>query len=252
MAAVLAERGLTGPKEWIEGLWGMAHVFSDSHEKIDQVSVSKFRNGLGRVFLGDYLSFKLYPCCKVTHTAIEAALELVKENNIRAEEVDEVSVNVSPGAFQTVGRPFEIRTNPQVDAQFSIPYTVALALVRGRVDLNGFRESVINDPNVVAMTKKVHAVRDAEMDDSSSNIVNLASKVTIHTKKGVFSRSLETCKGHPDRYLDEADIYKKFRECCLYSQALSARETEEVLGLLKHLEEIEDINQILGSISWFR
>jgi 2-methylcitrate dehydratase PrpD len=250
MAALIAEKGLTGPKEWIEGTWGMARVYSDSHEQIQEDSVRKLKRGLGRVFLVDDLSFKLYPCCKVAHTSIEATLALVEENHIHLDEVDEVIVKVSPGACKTVGRPFKIRTNPQVDAQFSIPYTVALALVRKKVDLDGFDEETIRDPTITAMAKRVRVMIDPEMKDVSSNMVNLASKVAIHSKRGVFSKELAICKGHPERPIVEEDVFRKFRECCHYNKTLADKEIENTLSLLRELEDVKDVNEIFGQITW--
>jgi 2-methylcitrate dehydratase PrpD len=250
MAALIAEKGLTGPKEWIEGTWGMARVYSDSHEQIQEDSIRKLKRGVGEVFLGDDLSFKLYPCCKVTHTSIEATLALVEENHINLDEMDEVIVNVSPGAYKTVGSPFKIRTNPQVDAQFSIPYTVALALVRKKVNLDGFDEETIRDPRITATAKRVRVMIDPEMEDVSSNMVNLASKVAIHSKRGVFSKDLAICKGHPDRPIDKEDIFRKFHECCQYNKTLSDKEIENTLSLLRELEDVKDVNEIFGQIKW--
>ena len=124
----------------------MVKVYGDDHSDPSDLAVEKLKNNLGKEFYGDGLSFKLYPCCKVTHTSIEAALSLKKEHNLRVEEIERVSVNVSPGAYNTVGQPFEIRTDSQVDAQFSIPYTVALALTDGQVSLSGFEPNRILDP----------------------------------------------------------------------------------------------------------
>lgn len=250
MAALLAERELTGPKEWIEGAWGMARVYSDSHEGIEEGSIEKLRQGLGEVFLGDELSFKLYPCCKVTHTSIEATLDLVEENHINSDEIDEVIVNVSPGAYKTVGEPFRIRTNPQVDAQFSIPYTVALAAVRKGVGLDGFDEETIRDPHISATAQRVRVMIDPEMRDVSSNMVNLASKVAIHTKRGIFSKELAICKGYPERPISEEDVFRKFHECCHYNKTLSDKEIENTLSLLRELEDVKDVNEIFGQITW--
>jgi 2-methylcitrate dehydratase PrpD len=250
MAALIAEKGLTGPKEWIEGIWGMARVYTDSHEQIPEESLGKLKRGLGEVFLGDDLSFKLYPCCKVAHTSIEATLDLVEENHINSDEMDEVIVNVSPGAYKTVGSPFRIRTNPQVDAQFSIPYTVALALVRKKVNLDGFDEETIQDPEVTATAKRVRVMIDTEMKDVSSNMVNLASKVAIHTRRGIFSKELAICKGHPDRPIIEEDVFQKFYECCQYNKIFSDKEIENTLSLLRELEDLRDVDEIFSRVTW--
>jgi len=249
-AALLAGKGLTGPREWIEGEWGLARVYGGSHEKIKQTSIKKLKSGFGKVFLGDELSFKFYPCCKVAHTSIEAVLDLAKENHIPADDVNGVTVNVSSGAYSTVGKPFEIRKNPQVDAQFSIPYTVALALAHRKVGLSGFEEETIQNPEINTLARKVRVFADPEMKDISSNVVNLATKVTIHTKRGNFSKELSTCKGHPDKPLDTEDVFQKFRDCAAYGKVLSNEGIEETLDCLIKLEDIKDIEKIFNAIRW--
>jgi 2-methylcitrate dehydratase PrpD len=244
MAALLAEAGVSGPKAWIEGTWGIARVYSEGHLEIGPEVMDRLRNGLGKVFLGDELSFKLYPCCKVTHTSIEVTLDQVEEHRIRPEEVEAVIVRVSPGAYQTVGAPFQIRSNPQVDAQFSIPYTVALAMVRNKVGLEGFEEAVVCDPLITAMARRVRVEVDPRMKDVSENVVNLAAEVTIRTARGEFCKGLDICKGHPDRMLDEGDILQKFRECCRYGGLPPGSAVEDLLTLLCNLEEVGDIEEI--------
>ncbi|MBW1698927.1 MAG: MmgE/PrpD family protein [Deltaproteobacteria bacterium] len=250
LAALLAQRGITGPREWIEGSWGLARVYGDSHESIKQQSIEKLHAALGKTFLGDELSFKCYPCCKVAHTAIEATLDLARENNIEAVEVKKVLVEVSSGAYNTVGRPFEIRKNPQVDAQFSIPYTVALALIKKEVRLSGFEEKTIRNPAIFELSKRVHVMVNPEMIDSSTHMVNLAAKVAIHTDRGIFSRHLATCRGNPLRPLDKEEVFRKFQDCATYGKALSEKEIEKILDSLTRLEDIEDIDEIFSTIKW--
>ena len=250
LAALLAERGITGPKEWIEGMWGLARVYGNTHESLPEDTGRLLTSGLGEIFLGDELSFKMYPCCKVAHTSIEAALDLVHEHRIHADEVNHIHVRISQGAYNTVGRPFEIRKNPQVDAQFSAPYAVALAVIQKNVDLAGFEEEVIRDPEINALAKKVHVKIDPEMKDVSANVVNLAAKVAIHTERGAFFKELAICKGHPENPASKDEVFKKFLNCARYGKTLSEIEAEKTLECLVHLEDVGDIGTIFDTIPW--
>jgi len=247
-AALLAQKGFTGPREWLEGMWGLSRVYGETHAAITQASIQKLKSGLGKVFLGDELSFKLYPCCKVAHTAIEATLDLVGENHISAEAVQKVAVRVSQGAYNTVGQPFIIRENPQVDAQFSIPYTVALALTQKKITLAGFEEETIRDPKIFDLANRVRVDVDSSKQDFSPNMVNLAATVTIYIDKGAFSKETNICKGHPDKPLDNEDIFQKFRDCSRYSQTLADSESEAMLDRLRNIEQIKDINEIFKTV----
>jgi len=249
-AALLAEAGITGPREWIEGIWGLARVYGNAHDSLRQETGRRITSGLGEVFLGDDLSFKLYPCCKVAHTSIEATLDLVHEHRISADEFDHIRIRVSQGAYNTVGKPFAVRTNPQVDAQFSIPYTVALAVIRNSVDLSGFEEEVIDNPEINAMAKKVRVEVDHEMKDVSANVVNLAAKVDLHTRRGIFSKELAVCRGHPDNPVSKTEVFNKFLGCALYGKTLSEIKAKKTLERLMHLEDVGDIGRIFDAVAW--
>jgi 2-methylcitrate dehydratase PrpD len=247
MCALLARKGLTGPKEWLEGMWGMAKVYGKNHGDLSSDSIEALRQGLGSRFLGDELSFKLYPCCKVTHTAIEAALALAEENDLHAHEVKDVVVNVSQGAYDTVGHPFQIRSDPQVDAQFSIPYTVALALTDRQVSLAGFEVDRIQDPHLRDLAQKIVVSVDPRMKDESPNMVNLAAKVTIHTRRDkTLSKSLDMCKGNPANPASPEEVIAKFRSCARYGGSLSEDRIDAAVTTLRGLEKIEDVNDLMN------
>jgi 2-methylcitrate dehydratase PrpD len=247
LSALLAQKGFIGPKEWLEGMWGMARVYGEGHDQLSDRSVAALRDGLGSKFLGDELSFKLYPCCKVTHTSIEAALALARENDLKAENVEKVLVSVSQGAYDTVGFPFKIRRDPQVDAQFSIPYTVALAFVDGQVSLAGFEVERIKDPYLMKLAKKVVVSVDPEMKDEPPNMVNLAAKMKIQTRQGqTLSKTLNICKGNPKNPACAEEVIEKFKSCAGYGGTLSKDRIESALIALRDLEEVEDITDLMN------
>jgi 2-methylcitrate dehydratase PrpD len=164
----------------LEGDWGILRLYGDPrHSEDKEKAMGRLLKDLGKTFLGDELSIKPFPSCKATHTSIDAVLNLLKQYRIRPEEVEGVDVSVSKGCYGTAGRPFEIRTNPQVDAQFSIPYTVATALLKGQVGLEDFTESAIRDPKRMEIAKRVKVSIDPNLREPSTNVVNLESRVVL-------------------------------------------------------------------------
>jgi 2-methylcitrate dehydratase PrpD len=247
LCALLAQKGLTGPKEWLEGKWGMARVYGETHDQLSDRSIAALRDGLGSKFLGDELSFKLYPCCKVTHTSIEAALSLAQENHLKAENVEKVLVSVSQGAYDTVGFPFKIRSDAQVDAQFSIPYTVALALADRRVSLPGFEVERIRDPDLMRLAQKVVVSVDPGMKDESPNMVNLAARMQIQTRQGqTFSKTMHICKGNPKNPASADEVIEKFKSCAGYGGTLSQELIESALTTLRNLENVDDLSDLMN------
>ena len=138
LSSLLAEKGITGAKNIFEGQYGFFPLYH--RNKYDRQQALK---GLGEVFEIKNMSVELFPCCRYTHAPIEATLSIVKENNISPDDVEEVIAHVTQTACNLVGKPFEIRANPQVDAQYSIPYTVSVAIARRDISIDDFFEDTI-------------------------------------------------------------------------------------------------------------
>ena len=252
LAALLAQKGLTGPTRFIEGDWGMLNLYVD-RDQIEQRKSAAYSlaKDLGQHFLGDELSIKPYPCCKATHTAIHNVLALRKGHQLKPEDVEQVTVSISNGAYQTVGRPFEIRTEAQVDAQFSVAYTVATALLTGNVGPGDFREETIRDPRRMELAKRVKVVVDPSFREPSTTVVNLASRVEIRAAGGNYVSSSGTSKGHPDHPLTGDELFSKFHECFRFGlpELASTERAREIFDKLMNLEKVGDARQITRLLS---
>lgn len=245
-SSILAHQGITGPKEILEGDWGMLRLYTDPRHSGDQEKIiESLVQDLGKTFLGDQLSIKPYPSCKATHTSIDAVLNILKENRITPEQVNEVEVFVSKGCYNTVGRPFEIRTDPQVDAQFSIPYTVATAILEGKVGLEDFTEPAIKEARRRDMARRVKATVDPNLQEPSTNVVNLESQVILRAKGKTYSHRSSISKGHPDRPMDREEILSKFESCLQYGTSFSPERGKKIFSTILNLEEIKDIRSII-------
>ena len=71
---------------------------------------------------------------------------MIDEHRLDPDEVERVEVTVPPYTYKLVGQAFRIGANPKVNAQFSISYCVANALVHGSSKLGHFEESSIREP----------------------------------------------------------------------------------------------------------
>ncbi len=108
---------------------------------------------LGKVFSGSNTSLKEYPCCHGQHGAIEAALALVKEHNIRPEDIAEVTLRLSPVDYGSLASPAEKKQNPEniIETQFSMCWGVASAIIYGEVGIKNFSEAALRDESVREM-----------------------------------------------------------------------------------------------------
>src|SRR5690606_23639490 len=111
-------------------------------------------DGLGEDFGGTRVAFKPWPSCRGTHAFIAAALRLRAEADLAAVEAIEL---VGAPVNRMLAEPLMAKRAPRtaIDAKFSLPFTVALALVDGAVELASFAPDRLGRPEVLAVARKV-------------------------------------------------------------------------------------------------
>jgi 2-methylcitrate dehydratase PrpD len=239
-SALLAERGITGCKAVFEGNYGFFNLYWGGSYARHELT-----EGLGERFEVDNLSFKPYPCCRYTHGAIDAVLRCAQRNGISSDSVDEVKVHlVRHKFFDMVSRPFELRGNPSVDAQFSIPYTVTSALLDGYVFLDSFEPEKVKGRAKNQLLKKVAVFRDQAIKDPSS-----LGPVTVEikTKTGkVHSETVEEFKGHPRNTMTEDECRDKFLRCSGYSvKSFSRGDLDRIMETVLGMEALNNSNDLM-------
>jgi len=239
LSSILAEKGITGAKNIFEGQYGFFPLYYGG--KYDR---EKVVGGLGKVFEGSNLSVKLYPCCRYAHGCIDATLSIVQENDIRPDDVEGVVAHITQEAYELVGKPFEIRGSPQVDAQFSIPYTISVAIVRRSVFIDDFFEQKIKtDTQVLQLAKKVRVVVDQE--SIAKGLVPCV--VDIRTKDGkVYSQRVEILRGDPRKPVSMEEVAGKFRKCAPFSaKPISKQDIEKIIRAVNNLETAPDVSEVV-------
>src|SRR5690606_15129686 len=110
---------------------------------------------LGRDFPHISTGIKRYPSCACNHTAIEAALQLARAGPPQEGDIVSLKVVISPYVQRVVGAPFDPGPAPQVTAQFSVQYSVASAILRGRFGVSDIEAAAVTDPKVARLAQAV-------------------------------------------------------------------------------------------------
>ena len=210
----LAQRGIRGAQATFEGADGFLRVYL--HDRCDR---DVLRDGLGQRFEFVELSYKPYPCCRFNHTTIEAALQLRAKAGIRPEDVRRVRVGLNHQAYQAVCTPVEVRKAPRtiVQAQFSIPYVVACALVDGAVGLGHFAQEALARPDLLAVAQKVDAYVD---DDIEKKFGRNVTPALVHIEMADGSQHtlrVDVPRGAPSHPMTVQDFDAKAQDCFLNS-----------------------------------
>jgi len=210
IAVQLAVQGIRGAQSTFEGEDGFFRVYL--HDRVDRDAV---RADLGLRYELTRLSFKPYPCCRFDHTAIEAALRLRPALEGRLDQIRAIRVGVNHQAFQAVCTPEEIRRAPRtiVQAQFSIPYTVAAALIDGEVGLGHFTDQLAARHDIIALAGRVEAFVDPDIEARYGRTISPA-RLSIDLDDGrTLTEWVEVPLGHPDRPMSRADFGRKAADC---------------------------------------
>jgi 2-methylcitrate dehydratase PrpD len=238
LSAALASKGVTGATNIFGGEYGFYNLYERG-----EVNHERATESLGDHFGVMDLSIKPYPSCRMTHASIDAALELRGSQNIDTRAIAEILVSGSKMVSDMVGAPFEIRTNPQVDAQFSIPYTVAVALTRGKVLLGDFSSDTITKGTpVLELAKKIKVVTDPQLP--ANDISSADMKITM-LNGDTFSSRVDSLKGSPSKPMSFEECAAKFRNCLEYSGKPSLIENaDSLIELLFNLEKRKDVREL--------
>jgi len=236
--AQMAQRGITGPPNFIAGHYGYAHLYG--RDRLDLQAVTA---GLGDDWGLQRVVFKKYPSCGVTQGVTELALATVHEDGLSAEQVSHARVRLPPYAHQLVGHPFRIGSNPRVDAQFSASYCVANAIARRASLLAHFAPAQVAEPRLQRLIERIEVIADAALDARGHTAVDLQ----IDTIDGrTLTRSLDIAPGFPGAALTDAQHRARFDDCVAYApRALPAAQLERLVGAIDRLHTLDDARELV-------
>ena len=236
-SAFLARAGITGSRHFLQGEYGFYNLYEGG-----EFDSGPVLDGLGQHYTIMDLSLKPYPCCRMTHATIDIALELGKVVGSSPADIAEIQVSVSKMVTEMVGKPFVLGPDPQVDAQFSIPYTASAAIMRGDLFLEDFEIEQISDAQVKALAERVNVTTDPSLPEK--DIAH--SKMLVRMKSGKsYERTVEAPLGNPSNPMDMSRCKEKFEKCVAASGvSLGPEKVNDLLSVIENLEAVEDVSLI--------
>ncbi len=238
-AALLARHGFTGPATVFEGRFGLFRTHLDDAP----YDVSRLTKGLGEAWETLDISFKPYPCCHYNHAFIDATLGLVSKHAIRADDVEWVECRIAAGQVPIVCEPEETKYRPRTayDAQFSLPYAVAVALADGRVGLDSFAPKRIREARVLSLAARVRHV----VDPASAFPRVFPGGVKIGLRGGRVVEAYEPAnRGCPENPLSPDDIRAKYRDNA--RRVLPAAAVARLEAAIERFERVTDVAQVMA------
>lgn len=244
VAVQLAQRGIRGAQGVFQGADGFFRVYL--HGKVNAEEVVE---DLGRRFELMNLSYKPYPCCRDVHAAVDAVLQARALAPRPASDIESIRVGVTGPGYQMVCVPEHVRLAPRtiVEAQFSIPYTVAAAWIDGGLGIGHFSDEGLQRADILSLASRVKPYVDAEMDRDWSRFVT-PGKVTVQFRDGqIVETRVDYPKGHPRNPMTRAEFMAKTADCATFAARPLPKDTAaRLISTVGGLESLADISALLN------
>ncbi|WP_084677000.1 MmgE/PrpD family protein [Massilia niastensis] len=243
MSARLAKHGVFGSYHVLEGVKGL---FKQYHG--GKYSKEALLGGLGSSFAGVDIAPKPYPCCRGGHVAIDGILELVNANNIRPADVEGVTIYSPPAEMMLLGAPLEKKQNPRtiVEAQFSNPWMVAVAIQDREVGLRHFSPEALQRADLRALARRMVTVEDRSLvrPDGGPGFVRLE----IRARGRTYARQVKYAKGDPNNPMS-ADEYKKKVLECTDAAGMKRGQATRLVQRIQNLEAEADVSALNAAMA---
>ena len=237
-AALLAREGFTGPKTIIEGKFGFLKGYSDEPHPEPLFA------DWGAPYKIMKTSIKPYACCRYKQGPIDCILQIMQSRQLKPSDVKQIRVGVLSAGFSLVADPIEKKRHPQtiVDAQFSMPFGAAVAVLFGKAGLDQYTIQNIRSRELLELMARVDCHKDESLDVLYP--AKWPAEAMIETTDGkTFTSRIEYPKGDPENPLSWEDIQDKFLN--MVSSVYSAKQANNLIGCVENLEKIKDVRSAL-------
>jgi 2-methylcitrate dehydratase len=237
LAALLAEKGYTGPEHVVDGKEGLSHCFGPEWK------LNILTDALGESWRITQCGMKAFPTEALTHTPISAVLDIVKSNDLKPEQVAKIQIRSLARAADILSDPSKYDPRTKETADHSLPYVIAAALAERQVTPAQFEMKRIMDPTIRAQLKKVEVVADPEIEKVFPALQRVIVNITT-TDGRSFTKQLDYPKGDPRNPLSDAEIEEKF--AALAEGVLSKGAQKKLKEAIWSLEKIGSVSQLMA------
>ena len=228
-AALMAQRGYSGTEAVFEGKEGFMDVFGPKWDN------NKLLDGLGKKFKILECSMKGFPTEALTHTHLTCMLKVIKENDIKPEQIESATITTIARACDILFDPHKYRPESRETADHSLPYCLAAAIVDRQISTASFSDEKLKDPRIWAVIDKIKGEASVEFEKMFP--AKQPSKVAVRTKDGrEYSAYLEYPKGDPREPMTEEDLDIKFAG--LAEKLLNAERRKKLKEIIFNCEKL--------------
>jgi len=238
LACRLGEAGFTADVSALDGRWGFMEILGGGADP--EFLLGKLGNPYAIVDPG--ATVKMYPCGSLGQPSMDALLELVVEEDLAPGYVAGITVRAGPNILEPLryAEPVD-----ELQAKFSLQFGLASILLRRRAGLREYTDEWVRDPALREAMGRVKTVLDEEI--AAMGVEKMRSVVEVKLVDGrVIRRIADTARGTPEKPLKPGELEEKFMECASF--ALDEGKAKEVVGMIRGLEGLRDLTELMALI----
>lgn len=242
ISTLLAQKGYTGPYKVFEGRFGLFKGFFPDERKY---ALNQIDKDLGIKWETLGISIKPYSCCHFVHSFLDCSLYLKNKYKIKNEDIKEIQCIISERGAEIVCKPIDIKRRPDsiYGAQFSLPFTIATILLKGKLSIKEFSEENLKDPEILKLASKVNYI----IDPNIRNQKYFPGHVKIEMNSGkVYEHAIKEQRGCPENPMSQEEIEKKFKENV--EGIIPNDQMQEIIDKVSVLEKLENVSELTNLI----
>lgn len=242
VAAGLARRGYTGPKQIFEGRYGLYNLYANTVKPNLPLATA----GLKQEWEILNTDYKPYPCGHISHPYMDCALRLRREHALTPDEIESIELRVPSAAVAILCEPAADKRRPKNSyaARFSLPYAVGVILVSGKAGIEEFSEARIADAQILGLCARTRYI----VDDSLPFPRSFPGWVIIQLKNGRrLEARMDASRGSRENPLSEQELFEKFEANA--ARALPRPQVRQIWDLGLRLETVANIKAFTELLS---
>jgi 2-methylcitrate dehydratase PrpD len=230
-AALMAKLGFTGAATIFDGERGFLRAFTD------KFNLGELTKGLGKDY-PIYMEYKAYSCARPIHNAIDCALNIRKQMKEPIANVSAITMQRHPAWAN-----YHLNTRPKTyhEAQVSLPYSTAVALLEGNALLPQYQDEKLDDPEILRLSQMIKVVPNSSLPRGVSCLM------TLRTTGGAeFKSQIDHPRGSIENPMSSEDMSNKAH--MLGDDIIGRPAMDALIERAGNVEKLASLGEIMGLV----
>jgi 2-methylcitrate dehydratase PrpD len=240
LAAEFATLGFTATPHILEAPRGFFRAAGGGYDE----GAIRGKLGMPWTFMDPGVSIKPHPSGSLTHPGMTLMLSLIKQHDIRPNQVERVTVGTNQNMPNAL---IHHRPTTELQAKFSMEFCMAILLLERKAGLPEFTDEIVNRPEVQAMIQKVDFGEHPDAEAAGYDKMTTIIEITLADGQQISGRA-DFGKGSPANPMSYEEVAGKFRECATFSRWPSDK-AERVIDMVRRLEDLSTVKELTALLS---